>query len=189
MGVSAHVGEFSSLTRRSGLIEVYAKSSVPAEWRAGTSGDWIRLSSRSGRTAGGDSVTVDIDWARVPEGRTLSGYVCISGEESKEYVIVKAVNPSDEIAPGTFVEDDGVMIDSLAPRMEPEMNMVEFGENHKIPILHECFINKGTLCIDAPGMHTLKLICGTEGVMFQKIVLDFGGLTRSWNGPETTIKN
>ncbi|MBP9993118.1 MAG: glycosyl hydrolase 115 family protein [Bacteroidales bacterium] len=285
VGVSAHVGEFSSLTRRSGLIEVYAKSSVPAEWRAGTSGDWIRLSSRSGRTAGVDSVTVDIDWARVPEGRTLSGYVCISGEESKEYVIVKAVNPSDEIAPGTFVEDDGVvsipaaeytrlgacdsiqvrklggigiegsalmmgdadgslhdyrtdrsphaeydfwcsdagsvdvyvylvpqfplykdmdfkiyngsntgirygvMIDSLAPRMEPEMNMVEFGENHKIPILHECFINKGTLCIDAPGMHTLKLICGTEGVMFQKIVLDFGGLTRSWNGPETTIKN
>lgn len=26
-------------------------------------------------------------------------------------------------------------------------------------------------------------------VRFQKIVLDFGGLTRSWNGPETTIKN
>lgn len=282
VGVSAHIGEFSSLTRRSGLIEVFAKSSVPAGWTAETSDGWILLSSCSGRTAGVDSIKVDIDWNRVPAGRELSGYVCIRGAGCKEYVPVKAFNPAEGIAPGTFVEDDGVvsieaaaytrlgacdsvevrriggigiegsalmfgdadgtlhdyrtdsaphaeydfwcsdagsvdvyvylvpqfplykdqdfkiyngsnagirygvMIDDLAPRMEPEMNMVEFGENHKVPVLHECFINKGTLCIDKPGMHTLKLMCGNEGVMFQKIVLDFGGLKRSWNGPETT---
>lgn len=283
VGVSAHIGDFSSFTRRRGLIEVYAKSSVPAEWTARTSDEWIVLSSHGGRTSGVDSVSVDIDWSLVPSGRILSGYVCISGGECREYVPVRAFKPEDEVSSGTYVEDNGVvsipavgytrlgncgempvrqltgigiegsalmlgdadgtlhdyridaaphaeydfwcsdagsvdvyvylvpqfpmykdidfkiyngsntgirygvMIDDLAPRMEPEMNIVEFGENHKISILHECFINKGTLCIDKPGMHTLKLMCGNEGVMFQKIVIDFGGLKRSWNGPETTV--
>jgi len=283
IGVASRVAEFSSLTRRSGLIEVYSKSSVPSEWTADASDDWILLSASAGRTAAVDSVTVSVDWDKVPAGKKLSGYVLVQGGECREYVPVRAFKPADAVAPGTYVEDDGVvgipaagytrlgncgdvpvralsgigiegsalmlgdadgslydyridaaphaeydfwcsdagsvdvyvylvpqfplykdldfkiyngsnagirygvMIDDLAPRMEPEMNIVEFGENHKIPILHECFINKGTLCIDKPGMHTLKLTCGSGGVMFQKIVIDFGGLRRSWNGPETTI--
>lgn len=283
VGVSAHLGEFSSLTRRNGLIEVYAKSSVPAEWTAEASDSWIKLSSVGGMTAGTDSVVVSVDWDNVPPGKKLSGYVCVRGGDCQEYVPVKAFKPSEEVVPGTYVEDDGivsipaagysriancgdmpvrvlsgigiegsalmlgdadgslhdyridaaphaeydfwcsdagsvdvyvylvpqfqmyrdidfkiyngsntgirygVMIDNLSPRMEPEMNIVEFGENHKISILHECFINKGSLCIDKPGMHTLKLLCGNEGVLFQKIVIDFGGLKRSWNGPETTL--
>ena len=283
-GVQSHLPAFSSLAPASGIIEVYARSKAPSPWRASVSSPAILLSRSEGSVSAVDSIRVSIDWDSVGKGCRLSGFVCVEGDGVKEYVGVSAVKPSAEIAPGTYVESDGVvsmpavgysrltgadgidvrrlrgigieggalllgepdgtlydyrmpdkcpvaeydfwcegvgsvdvyvylvpqfplykemdfkiyngsntgirygvMIDDLAPRMEPEMNIVEFGENHKIPILHECFINKGTLCIDKPGMHTLKLMCGTQGAMFQKIVIDFGGMKRSWNGPPTTI--
>ena len=283
-GVESHLCEFSSLTRRSGIVEVYAKGKTPSDWHASVSNPAILLSKSEGSVSAVDSIEVSIDWPSLGKGSRLSGFVCVEGDGVKEYLPVSAVKPSADIAPGTYVESDGVvsmpavgysrlsgaedvdvrrlsgigiegsalllgeadgtlydyrmpdkcpvaeydfwcqdvgsvdvyvylvpqfplyremdfkiyngsntgirygvMIDNLSPRMEPEMNIVEFGESHKIPILHECFINKGTLCIDKPGQHTLKLMCGTSGAMFQKIVIDFGGLKRSWNGPSTTI--
>ena len=48
-------------------------------------------------------------------------------------------------------------------------------------------INAVTLNIDKPGKHTLKLICSDPGMIIQKVVIDMGGMKRSYLGPETTI--
>ena len=49
-------------------------------------------------------------------------------------------------------------------------------------------INKTTLHIDKPGKHTVKIICGDAGTVLQKVVLDFGGMKRSYMGPQPTRK-
>lgn len=43
------------------------------------------------------------------------------------------------------------------------------------------------LNIKNPGKHTLKLLCGDPGMIIQKIVIDFGGMKRSYLGPEPTM--
>ena len=50
------------------------------------------------------------------------------------------------------------------------------------------FSNKTTLHIDKPGKHTVKIICGDAGTVLQKIVIDFGGMKRSYYGPHPTRK-
>lgn len=55
-------------------------------------------------------------------------------------------------------------------------------------VLKNCRINKTTLHIDKPGKHTVKIICGDAGTVLQKVVLDFGGMKRSYMGPRPTRK-
>ena len=286
-GVESHLGEFSSQTRDTGLVEVYSCNGAVCGWKATVSDSWIKMSKMAGMVDGKecpvDSVFVNIDWDAIPRSFSSSGMICIESDGIRKYLNVTVSNNEEKIPEGYFLEKDGVvsisaaqysrlsgcdglrieslrgigvdgsallfgeadgmlydyrngkgpvaeydfwcsragrvdvyvyvvpqfplnrerdykiyngsnagihygvMIDNLAPRMEPEMNIVEFGENHKSSVLHEAFINKGTLYVDKPGLHTLKLMCGDPGVMYQKILIDFGGLKRSWNGPLPSI--
>jgi hypothetical protein len=54
-------------------------------------------------------------------------------------------------------------------------------------VLRNSAVNSTTISIDKPGKHTLKLIAGDPGMIIQKIVIDFGGLKRSYLGPPSTI--
>ena len=49
-----------------------------------------------------------------------------------------------------------------------------------------CRVNKTTLHINEPGRHTLKILCGDAGTVLQKVVIDFGGMKRSYLGPQPT---
>lgn len=40
--------------------------------------------------------------------------------------------------------------------------------------------------IDVSGRHTLRIRTGDPGMVIQKIVLDFGGMKRSYLGPPST---
>lgn len=48
-------------------------------------------------------------------------------------------------------------------------------------------INVVNLNIEKPGKHTLKLLCADPGPIIQKVVIDFGGMKRSYLGPQPTL--
>ncbi|WP_270439422.1 glycosyl hydrolase 115 family protein [Bacteroides bouchesdurhonensis] len=79
----------------------------------------------------------------------------------------------------------GVCIDE-GPVMNPSTSSFEYAQLWYESVLKNCRINKTTLHIDKPGKHTVKIICGDAGTVIQKIVLDFGGMKRSYMGPRPT---
>lgn len=76
----------------------------------------------------------------------------------------------------------GVCIDE-GPVMNPSTSSVEYAQIWYESCLKNCRVNKTTLHINEPGRHTLKILCGDAGTVLQKIVIDFGGMKRSYTGP------
>jgi len=81
----------------------------------------------------------------------------------------------------------GVCIDE-GPVMNPSTSSFEYAQIWYESVLKNCRINRTTLHIDKPGKHTVKIICGDAGTVLQKVVLDFGGMKRSYMGPQPTRK-
>ena len=79
----------------------------------------------------------------------------------------------------------GVCIDD-GPVMNPSTSSFEYAQIWSESVLKNCRINKTTLHINEPGKHTVKVLCGDPGTVLQKVVLDFGGMQRSYLGPRPT---
>lgn len=79
----------------------------------------------------------------------------------------------------------GVCIDD-GPVMNPSTSSFEYAQIWYESALKNCRINKTTLHINKPGKHTVKVLCGDAGTVLQKVVLDFGGMKRSYMGPQPT---
>lgn len=79
----------------------------------------------------------------------------------------------------------GVCIDE-GPVMTPTYSSFEYAQAWNENVLKNCSVKKSTLHIDKPGKHTVSVLCGDAGVVVQKIVLDFGGMKRSYLGPQIT---
>ncbi|MDE6339199.1 MAG: glycosyl hydrolase 115 family protein, partial [Muribaculaceae bacterium] len=73
----------------------------------------------------------------------------------------------------------GICVDD-GPVMNPSTSSVEYAQIWYESALKNSRINKTTLHINRPGKHTIKVICGDAGTVIQKIILDFGGLKRSY---------
>ena len=69
----------------------------------------------------------------------------------------------------------------------PSSSHVEYSQVWFESVLRNCAVNKSTLHIDKPGRHTLRIRVGVPGIVLQKIVLDFGGMKRSYLGPQSTL--
>lgn len=78
-----------------------------------------------------------------------------------------------------IIVDDGQVI-------HPTFSAPEYSGEWYVNAQRNCAVKKTTHYIDRPGRHTIRLICGTQGVIFQKIVVNFGGLKKSYLGPEPT---
>lgn len=82
----------------------------------------------------------------------------------------------------------GVMVDN-SPVYLPEAGAPYYSTLWIQSVLRNCRINKTTHFINKPGKHTVKIYCAHPGMMLQKIVVDFGGLERSYMGPPSTKVN
>ena len=82
----------------------------------------------------------------------------------------------------------GVCIDE-GPVMTPSTSSFEYAQIWYESVLKNCRVNKSTLYVKKPGKHTLQIRCGDPGVVIQKIVIDLGGMKRSYLGPQSTICN
>jgi len=131
------------------------------------------------RTAGRNTPRVEYDFYTFEQG-SVDVYT---------YVLPTFVISTDRGYAGheaTNVETRyGVCIDE-GPVMNPSTSSFEYAQIWYESILKNCRVNKTTLHIDKPGKHTLKVICGDAGTILQKVVLDFGGMKRSYQGPSIT---
>ena len=62
----------------------------------------------------------------------------------------------------------------------------EYSSRWRLNVFRNSAVETFTANIDGPGMHTLRLICADPGMVIQKVVIDFGGLRRSYLGPRPT---
>lgn len=79
----------------------------------------------------------------------------------------------------------GVMLDN-SPVYLPEASAPYYSTLWIQGILRNTRINKTTHLVDKPGRHTIKIYAAHPGVMLQKIVIDLGGMKRSYAGPRVT---
>lgn len=63
----------------------------------------------------------------------------------------------------------------------------EYSSLWTINVARNSSIHAINMNITKPGKHTLKLLCGDPGMVIQKVVIDFGGMKRSYLGPEPTL--
>lgn len=128
------------------------------------------------RTAGRNTPRLEYDFYTFEQG-SVDVYT---------YVLPTFVTSNDRGYAGheaTNIETKyGVCIDE-GPVMNPSTSSFEYAQIWYESVLKNCRVNKTTLHIDKPGRHTVKIICGDAGTVLQKIVLDFGGMKRSYYGP------
>ena len=79
----------------------------------------------------------------------------------------------------SYIIDNNVLI-------RPDISAGEYSDEWKENVLRNCAITSYRYFIPAAGKHTLKLMCGTQGLVIQKIVIDTGGLKESYTGPGST---
>ena len=70
--------------------------------------------------------------------------------------------------------------------LSPAPSAGEYTQPWYESVLRNCRVNKSTLYVRRPGKHTLQIRCGDPGTVIQKIVIDTGGLSRSYLGPQPT---
>lgn len=63
----------------------------------------------------------------------------------------------------------------------------EYSGQWKLNVFRNSAVSSITLNIGKPGKHTFKLICADPGMVIQKVVIDLGGMKRSYLGPEVTL--
>jgi hypothetical protein len=68
----------------------------------------------------------------------------------------------------------------------PSSSAPEYTQTWYENVLRNAAVNKSTFYINKPGKHTLHIRCGDPGMVIQKIVLDFGGMKKSYTGPAIT---
>ena len=137
--------------------------------------------AKAQRTAGRNTPRLEYDFYTFEQGSVdIYTYVLPTFPISKDrgYAGHEATNVETKY---------GVCIDE-GPVMTPSTSSFEYAQIWYESVLKNCRINKTTLHIDKPGKHTVKIICGDAGTVLQKVVLDFGGMKRSYMGPQPTRK-
>ncbi|HTN20302.1 MAG TPA: glycosyl hydrolase 115 family protein [Pelobium sp.] len=99
------------------------------------------------------------------------------------YIYALPVFPKDK----EHTTQYGVTVDNSYMRWmnvatQSQENSFEWKNN----VIRNCAINTATISLDKPGKHTFKLTTGDPGMVIQKIVIDLGGMKRSYLGPPTT---
>lgn len=72
------------------------------------------------------------------------------------------------------------------PIATPSSSSPEYSQEWSENVLRNAAINKSVLHINEAGRHSVRIKMADPGMIIQKIVLDFGGMKRSYLGPPST---
>ncbi len=81
----------------------------------------------------------------------------------------------------------GVTLDEKGTVQWPVTASPEYSSPWKLNVIRNAAISVIPVYIDKPGKHTLKIMCADPGMVIQKIVIDLGGMKRSYLGPPVNI--
>ncbi len=123
--------QFDVFNQPSRYIDVFNKGKAPFEFSAAASAPWILMSSAGGKVEQEQRIWVNVDWAKVPWGRSNES-IKIAGPGAKEVTVKLSAFKPQELTRGSlrgFVEADGYVsmeavhytnkADAAAVRWEP----------------------------------------------------------------------
>ncbi len=109
-------------------------------------------------------------------------FYTFNGGKATVYVYALPLFPVDSNHDTRF----GIMIDDgMVQWMTTSAK--EYSGQWRRNVFQNSSINCATMNVGKPGMHTFKLICADPGMIIQKVVIDFGGMKRSYLGPNVTL--
>ena len=193
---TAHASEpWVVLSKSAGKTADEERITVGIDWEKAPSGNAVpaQIVFRAGEQS--EKVLVSLFNPTAPSRAELRGiYVenngCVSIPDVYTYVLPTFPLHADRdfrIGENTNTDTKySVQIDDGA-LATPSSSHVEYSQVWFESVLRNCAVNKSTLHIDKPGRHTLRIRVGDPGIVLQKIVLDFGGMKRSYLGPQSTL--
>jgi len=105
---------FDNINKQRYFIDVFLNDNKPVEWKAITSGDWIRLSQKDGSLSkewGKNQVRiwVNVDWDKVGDKKELTGRIVFTGSGKQMEVEVRCHKPFDraQFGWGQYAENNG----------------------------------------------------------------------------------
>lgn len=109
-------------------------------------------------------------------------FYSFTGGNATVYVYALPVFPVDTNHDTRY----GVMIDDgMVQWMTTSAK--EYSSQWRINVARNSSVSVINMNVGKPGKHTLKLFCGDPGMVIQKVVIDFGGMKRSYLGPRPTL--
>ena len=109
-------------------------------------------------------------------------FYTFNGGKATVYVYALPLFPVDSKHDTRF----GIMIDDGMVQWMTTSEK-EYSGQWRRNVFQNSSINGATMNVGNPGIHTLKVICADPGMIVQKIVIDFGGMKRSYLGPSVTL--
>lgn len=109
-------------------------------------------------------------------------FYTFNGGNATVYVYALPLFPVDskhDTRYGIMVDDGMVQWLTTAAR--------EYSSQWRLNVFRNSAVSTINVNIGKPGKHTFKLICADPGMIIQKVVIDFGGMKRSYLGPDVTL--
>lgn len=175
--VSPPTGRESKAAAVAGFVSFEAEH--PARALAGQGVDW-KVIKGLGRS--GDSIALLPTTSRVPSTVGLE-YDFIAEKSGPATVLVYCL-PTHAISSGTKVRYAACLDSGKAEVVD--IDQAEFSTEWSANVLRGAAIGTVELPIAQAGRHTLKLQPLDPGIVFDKVVVDFGGLKPSHLGPPAT---
>ena len=109
-------------------------------------------------------------------------FYTFNGGKATVYVYALPLFPIDSRHDTRF----GIMIDNGMVQWMTTSSK-EYSGQWRRNVFQNSAINSANMYVGKPGLHTFKLICADPGMIIQKVVIDFGGMKRSYLGPKETL--
>lgn len=109
-------------------------------------------------------------------------FYTFNGGKATIYVYALPLFPIDSKHDTRF----GIMVDDGMVQWMTTSSK-EYSGQWRRNVFQNSAISSATMNVGKPGKHTFKLICADPGMVIQKVVIDFGGMKRSYLGPNVTL--
>lgn len=104
-----HLPTLTRYTQRDAFIDLYNGGTGSIKWQAKPSKPWVKFSADAGQFQTHQRIHVAVDFNRAPRRGDLAAILDVSGAGTSDRLVLPVSNPAEDLPPGTFVDDNGVV--------------------------------------------------------------------------------